>query len=138
MAALTTERNTKKREGDVREYPVKANVKIYQGSLVVLDAGYAAPGRTATGLIAVGRANETIDNTGGSAGAVKARVEEGCFLFGNSASTDLIAQADVGQDCYLVDDQTVAKTTASSTRSRVGKIVAVDAAGVWVNIELGE
>ena len=138
MAALTAERNTKKRQGGIRDFPVKANVKIFQGALVVLDAGYAAPGRTATGLIAVGMATETIDNTGGLAGAVKAPIEEGCFLFGNSAAGDLIAQADVGQDCYLVDDQTVAKTSATNTRSRVGKIVAVEAAGVWVNIELGE
>ena len=37
--------------------------------------------------------------------------------FANSASGDLITAAEVGSDCYIVDDQTVAKTNGSSTRS---------------------
>lgn len=46
---------------------------------------------------------------------------------------DAIALADIGSDCYIVDDQTVAKTSGSATRSVAGKIFDVDAAGVWVN-----
>lgn len=137
MTALAAERNTKERAGDIAEHPVKAATRIYQGSLVVLDAGYAAPGRTATTLIAVGRCEETADNTTGAAGAIKARVKRGTFLFANSSAGDLIAQADVGADCYIVDDQTVAKTNGTSTRSRAGKVVAVDTSGVWVQLGLG-
>lgn len=137
MAALAQDRNTKEMVGEVAEHPVKAATKIFQGSLVVLDAGYAAPGRTATGLIAIGRAEEQADNAAGAAGAIKARIKCGVFLFGNSSAGDLIAQADVGADCYIVDDQTVAKTNGTSTRSRAGKIVAVDSNGVWVQLGLG-
>lgn len=137
MTALTADRNTKQRLGDVGEFPVKAATKCYQGSLAVLNAGYAAPGTTAVGLIALGRFEETADNTSGAAGAIKARVQRGSFLFANSAAGDLIAQADVGADCYIVDDQTVAKTNGTSTRSRAGKIVAVETAGVWVQLGLG-
>lgn len=137
MTALAADRNTKQRLGDIGEYPVKASTKCYQGGIAVLNAGYAAPGTAATGLIAIGRFEETADNTSGAAGAIKARVGKGTFLFGNSAAGDLIAQADVGADCYIVDDQTVAKTSATSTRSRAGKIVAVESAGVWVQIGLG-
>jgi hypothetical protein len=138
MVAATADRNTKKRDGDVLDFPVKANTKIFQGTLVVLDAGYAAPGRTAVGLIAVGMCLETVDNTGGAAGALKVRVDQGTFQFANSSAGDLIAQADVGADCFIVDDQTLAKTNGTNTRSRAGKITAVESTGVWVHLELGE
>ena len=49
-------------------------------------------------------------------------------------AADAIVRADVGADCYIVDDQTVAKTNGSNTRSVAGKIIAVDADGVWVKI----
>ncbi len=61
-------------------------------------------------------------------------MRRGCFRFANSAAADLIALADIGADCYVVDDQTVAKTSASNTRSIAGKVRDVDAAGVWVEI----
>ena len=52
--------------------------------------------------------------------------------------TDLIAQADAGSDCYIVDDQTVAKTSGTNTRSRAGIVLAVDAdGGVWVQVGPG-
>lgn len=133
MAALTAARNTPERTGNVVGYPVKAAVKAIQGGIAVLNAGYAAPGTTALNLIAIGRIEETVDNTAGSNGAVSVQVKRGTFKFGNSGG-DLIAQADVGADCYIVDDQTVAKTNGSSIRSVAGKIIAVDADGVWVKI----
>lgn len=135
MAALTAARNTIERTGEVFGIPVKASTTVHQGSLVVVDAGYAAPGRTATTLIAAGRAEESA--TAVSAGDAIVPVKRGVFKFGNSSAGDLIAQADVGADCYIVDDQTVAKTNGTNTRSRAGKIVAVDADGVWVQIGLG-
>lgn len=135
MTALTTERNTPRLGGDRLEVPVKANTTLYAGSLAVIDAGYAAPGRTATGLVAAGRVEETV--TAVAAGDATASIRPGTYRYANSASTDLIAQANVGSDCYIVDDQTVALTSASSTRSRAGIIVAVDSAGVWVQVGLG-
>lgn len=134
MTALTAARNTPERAGDVVSYPVKASVKPILGGIAVLNAGYAAPGTTATGLIAIGRFEDTVDNTAGANGAVSVEVKRGTFKFGNSAAGDLIAQADVGADCYIVDDQTVAKTNGTNTRSVAGKIIAVDADGVWVKI----
>ena len=134
MTALTAARNTPERAGDVVGYPVKASVKPILGGIAVLNAGYAAPGTTATGLIAIGRFEETVDNTAGSNGDVSVQVKRGTFKFGNSSAGDLIAQADVGADCYIVDDQTVAKTNGTNTRSVAGKIIAVDADGVWVKL----
>lgn len=134
MAALTTARNTPERAGDVIGYPVKASVKPIQGGIAVLNAGYAAPGTATTGLIAVGRFEETVDNSAGSNGDLSALVKRGTFKFANSSAGDLIAQADAGADCYIVDDQTVAKTSATNTRSVAGKIIAVDSDGVWVKL----
>lgn len=138
MAALTQARNTQERVGDVIGVPVAADTVCHQGGIAVLDAGYAAPGSTATGLIAIGRFEESADNAGGAAGAVQALVKRGTFKFANSAAGDLIVQADVGADCYIVDDQTVAKTNGTSTRSRAGIVVAVEGDGVWVQIGLGQ
>lgn len=134
MAALTAARNTPERQGDVSDFPVKAATTVHQGSLVVLDAGYAAPGRVATTLVAVGRAEESA--TAVSAGDARVRIRRGTFKFANSTAGDLIAQADVGADCFIIDDQTVAKTNGTNTRSRAGKIEAVDADGVWVRVGL--
>lgn len=141
MTALSAARNTKVMAGgpnpELLSLPVKANTKIHAGSLVVIDAGYAAPGRTATGLITLGRAEETVDNTGGNAGDKRVSVRQGVFNFTNSADADAIAQAQVGGMSYIVDDQTVAKTDGSGARSAAGRIVQVDSDGVWVELGLG-
>ncbi len=136
MAALTKTRDTQRygQEGLPAKYPVKmkASTKALGGGIAVIDAGYAAPGRAATGLIALGRFENDCDNSSGAAGDKTAEILSGCFKWGNSSAGDLIAQADVGKDCYIVDDQTVAKTDGSASRSKAGKIVMVDTDGVWV------
>jgi len=136
MTALATERNTVKYAdrviADFLEIPMKAATKVFQGSLVVSDAGYAAPARTALNLKAVGRAERTIDNTLGVAGAIRVKIRRGTFKWTNSAAGDLITQADLLATCYIVDDQTVAKTDGTGTRSIAGRIMMVDATGVWV------
>jgi hypothetical protein len=81
----------------------------------------------------MGRAKETVDNSSGSAGDLNVEIEKGIFRFANSSSTDEITRADIGSNCYIVDDQTVAKTSGSSTRSVAGKIFDVDSLGVWVD-----
>ncbi len=141
MAALTAERKgTVQVSEDVaprfQHFPQKGATTIYAGALVVLNAGYAAPGTVALSLIAAGRAEETSANAGAD-GAVNVRVRRGAFKFNNSSAGDLIAQADVGADCFIVDDNTVAKTNGTNTRSRAGKILAVDSSGVTVLVGIG-
>lgn len=134
MTALTKDRNTPRREGEMMSLPVAANAKIFAGSLIVTNAtGYAAPGSTATTLKAAGRAEEYVDNTGGADGAVSVRVRRGVFKLDNSGA-DPVAQANILSDCYIVDDQTVAATNGGNTRSVAGKVVEVEADGVWVEI----
>lgn len=131
--ALSRERNTiQLGDGLIREIGVKANTVIYAGALVVNDAGVAAPGRTATTLVALGRAEQTVNNTGGADNAVRVRVRRGVFGFKNKAD-DAIVAADIGKDCYLVDDETVAKTSAANTRSVAGKVFAIDGDTIFVD-----
>lgn len=81
MVALSTERNTRARIGDLRVEPMAASVKIWGGSLVMRNAaGYLTKGATATGCVGVGRAEKTVDNTG-AAGAASVEYRIGLFLF---------------------------------------------------------
>jgi len=146
MSALTAARNTPKfGPGEVIlssiDVPLKAGSKVWQGGIVCIDStGYGVKGQTAVGLIACGvfnaekAASPSLDNTSGSNGDLVARVIQGTFKFANSSSSDQIAQADVGQVCFIVDDQTVAKTDGGGTRSPAGVVVAVDSVGVSVQI----
>ncbi len=131
--ALSAPRNTPKRNAEILYLPVAAGAKIYEGGLVVLDTGYAKPGAEATGLIAAGRAEEFIDNSTGQDGDLSITVRRGCFKFGND-TTDPVDQSHVLSDCYIVDDETVSSSHATNTRSVAGKVIAVEADGVWVEI----
>ena len=133
--ALTKDRNTPRRPGEVIAVAVAAGAHIYGGSIVAAKAaGYAAPAAAAAGLLCLGRAEEEVDNTSGADGAVKVLVRRGVFKWDNSAGADAITGADIGRTCYMVDDETVAKTHAVATRSAAGTVVAVDSTGVWVSV----
>lgn len=135
MAALTEARTTPKRDGKTFARGVAADAVIHEGALVCLSAtGFATPGAVATTLVADGLALSSVDNTDGANGAVTVEVEKGTFRFANSAAADAITAAEIGDNAYIVDDQTVAKTNGGATRSVAGRIVDVDAQGVWINI----
>ena len=137
MGALAQDRNTIRRDGIEFSLPVAAAKKIFAGALVARDVdGNATPGATATTLLGVGRAEEQIDNSSGSAGDKSVKVRKGVFLFANSSAGDLITSADIGNECYIVDDQTVAKTDGGSTRSVAGRVFDVDSGGVWVEFSV--
>jgi hypothetical protein len=114
--------------------PQKGNTKLFAGALVVSDAGYAAPGRAALGLIAMGVARKDTDATGLADGAITADIERGAFPFNNSAGVDQITQADLHKDCFIADDNTVAKTDGYGTRSKAGRIVEVTSSAIIVEV----
>ncbi len=136
MTALATDRNTPIRDSKEFSLPVKGATKLYAGALVAIDTanGYLTKGAASTTLKAVGVVQELADNSAGADGAINAKVRRGLFRFANSASADLIARTEIGSSCYIVDDQTVAKTNGSSTRSVAGVVRDVDSTGVWVEI----
>jgi len=135
MSALVSDRNTPHMDGELLGLKMAA-AKIFAGSLVALNAaGFAAPGATATTLTAVGRAEETVDNSAGAAGDKTVLVRRRrSFKFANLGA-DPIVQADLMKTCYIVDDQTVAKTSGGATRSVAGTVVQIDADGVWVEFD---
>lgn len=133
--ALTQDRLIKRRDGIKFNDPVAAATVIFAGALVCLDAsGNAVPGSTATTLTARGVAQEQVNNGSGSAGDLTVESRTGVFNFVNSTSTDEITRAEIGDNCYIVDDATVAKTDGSSARSVAGEVVDVNDDGVWVKV----
>jgi len=138
MAALTKDRDTRRRDGQRFDLPVAAATRIFAGSLVVLDAGTAKPGSAALSLRAVGMAEETVDNSAGAAGDLSVPVIRGVYAFANSAAADEITAADLFAPCHIVDDQTVARTDGSGTRSTAGIVLGVDSNGIWVAVGVAE
>lgn len=121
MTALTAPRAINEIPGILFSYGVKADAVIHKGAILVLDSsGYVKPGVTGTGLLCVGYARESVDATGLASGALKVLVQEGIVGMANSAGGDEITFTELGELVYLVDDQTVAKTSAGGTRSVAG------------------
>jgi len=139
MTALAADTKRKRRITPldmVHEFSVSGSTQIYAGSAVVLNGGYLEPATTATGLVAVGVATENVNNTGAD-GAVTCKAIQSIWKLANSAGGDAIAADDRGDPCYFVDDNTVALTDDSSSRSLAGTIYDVAADGeVYVLITL--
>lgn len=137
--ALTADRNTPQRALTRRVFNAKGANKFYTGALAMLDSdGRVRKGATATGMRGIGRVFAAVDNTSGADDAVTVEVEAGIFRWANSSAGDAIGQANIGSTCYIVDDQTVAKTDGGGTRSAAGQVVDVDPQGVWVQMGVVE
>lgn len=139
MVALTANRNTPQLLDPApapRRGAIAGAQKIFAGAIVMRNAtGFLVKGATATGLVGVGRGEALIDNTAGAAGDAFAEYAPGVFRYENSAGADEITAADIGSVCYAVDDQTVARTHATNTRSPAGTVEDVDDLGVWVRFD---
>lgn len=137
MAALTADRNTPFRlDADRDVGPVAASQLIFAGALIARNAaGDLVKGLTETGLVGAGVALRRCDNSSGSAGDLTVQYSRQTARFANSGASDAITAAEIGDVCYIVDDQTVAKTDGTGTRSPAGLIEAVDASGVWVRFD---
>lgn len=131
--SLSFGRNTVEiRDGRTLVLPVKANTKIYEGSLVVIDStGYAVPGKKAEGLLAAGRAEEFVDNTGagGTNGAKTVKVRRGAFKWSNDSVNPVTTQ-DILKNCYVLDDETV--TVLATGASLAGKVIGISDSQVIV------
>ncbi|MXR36714.1 hypothetical protein [Craterilacuibacter sinensis] len=133
MTATTQDRNTPFKDGELIVAPVAASVKILAGTLVAANAaGFATPGATSTTLAYLGMADANIDNSAGADGALTVPIRRGKALKWANDGGDPVTQASLGRPCFIVDNQTVAKTNGTNTRSQAGIVVALDADGVWV------
>ena len=137
MSALTADRDTPRRSGDLIVVPVRSTVAttIYAGSLVAVfvDEGVAVPGGTVIGegiFYLAGVAEETVHNPQGGTATVKVR-RQGTFQFACTPGS-LIP----GALADILDDQTVGPYVKTSSRTLVGAVVEVEGDGdsVWVEL----
>lgn len=131
---LSGSRETMKRGGDRLSLPVLANAVIFKGALVVLDGTACTNGRTATGLMALGVAENSASNPDGDPDVRVDIRRDGLFHFKND-DADPITLADLGNECFITDDETVSKTDGTSTRSVAGIIRDVADGGVWIEFK---
>lgn len=132
MPALTQDRKTERRLGDVLEDPVKAATVIYGGALVCLDAnGKAVPGSDTAGLKVRGVSEDRADNLLGADDAINVKSRrDGLFLLAAAGLTD----ADIDKPCYIADDQTV-QVAVTVNKILAGRIVDVESpTRAWVEI----
>ena len=134
---LASFRDTKQVNSLVRSrVALGASKVVYAGGVVVTDTatGYGCAGKTATGLVARGIAQQTVDNSSGAAGAAAADVDNRPAWL-DILGTDLVTQANVDQTVYLVDDHTIAATDGGGTRSIAGILREVGTLGALVEFD---
>ncbi len=138
MAALTGDRPLLKRHYGDRNFPVAANVVLFENAMVALTVpgGLLRPAGLGATDVVVGVAKKRADNRGGLASAISAEVEsDSVRAFYNSAAADAVTLADVGKEVFAVDDQTVALTNGGGARAHAGICHNVTELGVWVRFD---
>ena len=128
MADLTAVRDEQHQQGV--QIPRKmSNVKIFSGALVeVNSSGYADNAGDDAGAVFAGVAQETKDNSGGSAGDLEIVVRQGGVVQVATAFT--AAQTNVGDEVTLSDNQTVDLAANTTNDVTCGRIVEFISAGV--------
>jgi hypothetical protein len=131
LCVTTVERSTEVRDAVIENHPMAATTKILLGVLVALDSsGNAVNAADTAGLHVIGRAEQTVDNTSGSAGDLTINVRRGCFKYDNSG-TQAVTAAYKDKVVYVEDHQTVAISTTNFIVA--GRVVEVATDGVWVD-----
>lgn len=113
---------------------VGANVVIQKNNPVVAFEGLLYPvgalsTTNAPNAVTVGIATETVDNTGGAAGALRCNVVAGCFAFDSLAAADLVTEANQFQEIYWGDVDSVALTSDTNTRTKAGRLMHIGERG---------
>lgn len=121
MTALTADKERYTKVGNILDIPMAA-VKIYKGAALMINAsGYVTNAAATNALKGAGFANETIDNSGGSAGdySINSNIEDVIELDGFTGLT----QADLGKTAYASDNATF--TLTASNNIPIGTIVKI-------------
>ena len=130
MAALTEGRNTTELHvGGVHySYSREAAATIYAGALAAQNAdGKAVPASDAAGLVVLGRAE-----TGANAG-FSVLIRKGAYLCNNGEGAEALTGADIGKECFVVDDNTVGKV-GGTNKVKAGTVLDVTENSVAVLI----
>lgn len=103
--SLTADKKVTRTGDELFGQPVASAAKIFIGALVNSNAtGYAKPASDTAGEKFLGVSEELADNTGGGNAAITAQGRRGGVFQQKAAG---MAQANVGDDVYVVDDETV-------------------------------
>lgn len=135
MTALAVDKKLEYTEGVEVSAPVGASKEIFSGGFVCVGAdGYLVPGADTAGLIFHGVAREHIDNSSGADGDLNCRVRRRGLI--KALMGTAITIANVGDNVFLVDDQTV-DLTAQTTNDIFCGIIAgyIDTTHAWIDIE---
>lgn len=133
MTAITTDRNTPYKDPFIVSVLLAAGVTVLAGTMAVVNAdGFGQMATTADDLTYLGRFDEAVDNSAGDDGDKIAQVRRKKVFCWENHGADPVTQASLGQLCYIVDNQTVAATDGTGTRSAAGIVLAIDSDGVWV------
>jgi hypothetical protein len=143
--ALNAPRKVQERTARQFAAQLLGGVTVFQGALVSYIGAYAGPARAGAGvdnaakaaeaatMAVVGVAEETVVADAVN-GVSRAPYRAGTFLLKNGGGGDAITTAEIGDDCFVIDDETVGKTNPNSTRPKAGRIVDVEDVGVWVRV----
>ena len=121
MTQLTYESPRPFVPGNISAGPMKAGVKIYEGSAVGIEVATGYARQLEAGDTFLGFAVRTVDNAGGADGALDIKVESEGNVILTVAS---LAITDVGAEVYASDGNTFTKTATSNTR--IGYVRRVD------------
>jgi hypothetical protein len=87
------------------------------------SSGYVVPASANSSLVVLGRVVNSVDNTGGSAGAFNVIVEQGAFDYTIASGVNAVTVADIGKIVYALDDNTVSETDQGGTLPILGVLL---------------
>lgn len=133
MTAATSAVDARRKEGERHTYPVKESTTIPAGVMVCVGSdGYAVNGADTSGLVFVGVAMETVENSGASGAAEIEVYRTGMFELAVTGTAPAI-----GAPAYIADNVTVASGLTATNDIKCGVVGAAGASGkVWVDIRV--
>ena len=135
MTALTEDKAIERQDGVTLPFEMAGSEKVFGGALCCVNAaGYALEGSDTSGLIFQGIATEQVDNSNGSNGDLDITLRRRGLI--KAIMGTAITIANVGDNVFLVDDQTVDLTGNVSNNIFCGIIAGyIDTTHAWIDIE---
>lgn len=133
--ALSADKKTEYKEGLEIPAPVAATTVIYAGAWSCVNAaGYLVPGADTAGLIFHGISRLHVDNSLGGNGDMNGLVLRDGLI--KATLGHAITQANVGDNVFLIDDETVDLTAYATNKIFCGSIAEyIDATHAYIDIE---
>jgi hypothetical protein len=128
MTALAKDRNTRLKEhGRTVTMKLEAGAKIFAGAIVAANIdGRAVPASDAADLTVMGIADHAADNTGGADDALTVRVIKDAVAELETSGGSAVTLADTGNTVFVLDDQTVVKSTGAANDIAAGTLEQFD------------